>query len=102
MSEVKVYPKGVSFFAAKSGSPKWVLGTIIITPIDFLNWIKKNESLLVESEKYGKQLRLKVTDKGISVDTWNFGTTGANDFESKEQEQKSKQFEDVVDTDLPF
>ena len=95
MAEAKVYPKGVAFFAPKAGAPTWVLGSIIITPRELVNWLKENESVLVDSEKYGKQLRLTVTDKGVSVDTWKPTTTGAKDFQKKPQAKNET-------SDLPF
>lgn len=70
MSNTKIYPKGISYFAPKENAPTWVKGSLIITPRPLIEWLKENESVLVESEKYGKQLRLQVTDKGVQVDTW--------------------------------
>jgi hypothetical protein len=32
--------------------------------------MQANKDLLVESEKYGKQFKFIVTDKGMQVDTW--------------------------------
>ena len=70
MSNTKIYPKGISYFAPKENAPTWVKGSLIITPRPLIEWLKENESLLVDSDKYGKQLRLQVTDKGVQVDTW--------------------------------
>ena len=70
MAEQKIYPKGISFFQPRENAPTWVKGSIIITPNELFKWLKENESLLTENEKYGKQLRLQVTDKGVQVDTW--------------------------------
>ena len=70
MSNTKIYPKGISFFPPKENAPSWVKGSLIITPRQLVEWLKENESVLVENEKYGKQLRLQVTDKGVQVDTW--------------------------------
>ena len=70
MNNTKIYPKGISFFPPKENAPTWVKGSLIITPRPLIEWLKENESVLVESEKYGKQLRLQVTDKGVQVDTW--------------------------------
>ena len=70
MSNIKIYPKGISYFAPKENAPTWVKGSLIITPRQLVEWLKENESVLVENEKYGKQLRLQVTDKGVQVDTW--------------------------------
>jgi len=70
MSNTKIYPKGISFFPPKENAPSWVKGSLIITPRQLIEWLKENESVLVQNEKYGKQLRLQVTDKGVQVDTW--------------------------------
>ena len=70
MSNTKIFPKGISFFPPKENAPSWVKGSLIITPRQLVEWLKENESVLVENEKYGKQLRLQVTDKGVQVDTW--------------------------------
>ena len=70
MSNTKIYPKGISFFPPKENAPSWVKGSLIITPRQLVEWLKENESVLADSEKYGKQLRLQVTDKGVQVDTW--------------------------------
>ena len=70
MSNTKIFPKGISFFPPKENAPTWVKGSLIITPRQLVEWLKENESVLVENEKYGKQLRLQVTDKGVQVDTW--------------------------------
>ena len=102
MAEARVYPKGVAFFPPKAGAPTWVLGSVIITPRELFDWIKANPDVLADSEKYGKQLRLQVTDKGVSVDTWKPTTTGAKDFQKKPQEQKAKQVQDDALSDLPF
>lgn len=70
MNNTKIYPKGISFFPPKENAPSWVKGSLIITPRPLIEWLKENENVLVENEKYGKQLRLQVTDKGVQVDTW--------------------------------
>lgn len=70
MSETKIYPKGISFFAPRENAQKWVLGSLIISPNELVKWMEGNKQLLVESEKYGKQYKLQVTDKGLQVDTW--------------------------------
>lgn len=67
---MKIYPKGITFFPKKENAPTWVVGTIIITPAQLEQWVRENASILTDSEKYGKQLKLQVTDKGLQVDTW--------------------------------
>lgn len=70
MAQDKIYPKGISFFQPRENAPTWVKGSIIITPNELFKWLKENESLLTENEKYGKQIKFQVTDKGMQVDTW--------------------------------
>jgi hypothetical protein len=71
MSEnTKIYPKGISFFNPRQNAPSWVKGSVIITPNELFKWLKENESLLIENEKYGKQIKFQVTEKGMQVDTW--------------------------------
>jgi hypothetical protein len=70
MSETKIYPKGIAFFAPRENAPQWVKGSILINPNELVKWMEGNKELLVESEKYGKQYKLQVTDKGLQVDTW--------------------------------
>ena len=70
MAEQKIYPKGISYFQPRENAPTWVKGSIIITPNELFKWLKENESLLTENEKYGKQIKFQVTDKGLQVDTW--------------------------------
>jgi hypothetical protein len=70
MSETKNYPKGIAFFAPRENAPQWVKGSILINPNELVKWMEGNKQLLVDSEKYGKQYKLQVTDKGVQVDTW--------------------------------
>lgn len=65
-----IYPKGISFFAPRDKAPEWVKGSIIITPNELFKWLKENESLLTNNEKYGKQITLQLTDNGLRVDTY--------------------------------
>jgi hypothetical protein len=113
MSEQKVYPKGISFFLPKENAPSWVQGSLIITPRQLFDWLKENESVLVESEKYGKQLRLQLTNKGVQVDTWKPKSNQnqykvpterktASDFVQKSSGQKNYQADPTEYTDLPF
>ena len=72
MSE-KVYPKGLRTFAPREGAPDFVLGTLIITPRDLIEFIKERPDLLTEYNGQ-KQLRCNMLngDKGLylQVDTW--------------------------------
>jgi hypothetical protein len=73
-----IYPKGVAFFKPRDGAPEWVKGSIIISVKDFFDWANENADLLVANEKYGKQLKLTLTDKGVQVDTWKPAGASAN------------------------
>ena len=87
MTNIKIYPKGLRTFPKNEKQPDFVLGTLMVTPNELINWIRENESLLIEY-KGNKQLKLQMLngDKGIYfvVDTYS----------------KQKQFE--KDDNLPF
>jgi hypothetical protein len=98
MSETKIYPKGIAFFAPRENAPTWVKGSILINPNELVKWMEGNKQLLVESEKYGKQYKLQVTDKGLQVDTWKpTERKTAADNLPKEVEQQLP-----ANDDLPF
>lgn len=88
-----VYPKGVSFFPKKPNAPSWVIGSLIITPRQFIDWIKENPDFLTDSDKYGKQLKLTLTEKGVQVDTYKP--------EKKQDKPKSMGYGENDDS-LPF
>ena len=70
----KIFPKGITAFAPRDNAPDFVLGTVIITPEDFITWMKENSQYL--SDYNGKaQLRLNLTKSkdgrpSMAVDTW--------------------------------
>jgi hypothetical protein len=100
MSETKIYPKGIAFFAPRENAPTWVKGSILINPNELVKWMEGNKQLLIESEKYGKQYKLQVTDKGLQVDTWKPAERKtAADNVRKEVEQQLPANDDL---DLPF
>ena len=70
MSETKQFPKGINYFKPHEKAPSFVLGSIIVNANEFYKWMQDNKHLLVEHEKYGKQFKFQLTDKGLSVDTW--------------------------------
>jgi hypothetical protein len=107
MSEKKEYPKGISFFAPRENAPQWVKGSILINPNELVKWMEGNKQLLIESEKYGKQYKLQVTDKGLQVDTWK----PTNDYKQQTEREATaenvrREFEQQLpandDLDLPF
>jgi hypothetical protein len=68
MSEkTNVYPKGILFFKKKDTAPSWVIGELIITPNQLFEWIGDNADQLMKSDKYGNQLKLTITEKGLQV-----------------------------------
>jgi len=73
-----IYPKGVAFFKPREGAPEWVKGSLIISVKDFFDWANENADLLIHNEKYGKQLKLTLTEKGVQVDTWKPAGQSAN------------------------
>jgi hypothetical protein len=107
MSETKIYPKGISFFAPRENAPQWVKGSILINPNELVKWMEGNKQLLVENEKYGKQYKLQVTDKGMQVDTWK----PTNDYKQPTERKTAadnvrqaveQQLPDEEDNSLPF
>jgi len=72
MSE-KIYPKGIMCFPKNEKAPEFVLGTMVITPNQLMQWLRENECLMSEY-KGEKQLRCQVLsgNKGIylQVDTY--------------------------------
>ena len=73
MSKEKIYVKGLRTFAKNEKAPDFVLGTLIITPNELVQWLKENEQYLTDY-KGTKQLKCQILngDKGIyfTVDTW--------------------------------
>lgn len=89
MSNTKIYPKGISYFAPRQGAPEFVKGDIILNMDELISWMKCNEQLSTTHEKYGKQFKLQVTDKGLSVNTWK-------------QTESKKTNEENYSQDVPF
>lgn len=73
MSQEKIYPKGIMCFDKHGSAPDFVIGTVIITPRELVDWIKENPTLLTEY-KESKQLKLQMLkgSKGpyLVVDTY--------------------------------
>lgn len=73
MANEKIYPKGIMCFPANDGAPDFVLGKVMITLNDLVQFAKENESLLSEY-KGKKQLKLDLLkgSKGVylTVDTY--------------------------------
>jgi hypothetical protein len=73
----KILPEGIRFFDKNAGAPDFVLGTMVITLNDLVQFAKVNPDYL--SEYQGKkQLKLQIlrSQKGgiyANVDTWKPG-----------------------------
>lgn len=101
MAETKIFPQGITFFAPREKAPTWVKGSVIINMRELVDWVTSNPSVLVEHEKYGKQLKLTVTDKGMQVDTWK-PTTGHKDFQPSKETPKGQIPDQDFSEPLPF
>jgi len=90
MAAEKIYVKGFRTFPKHEKAPDFVLGSLIITPNEFFDWLEENKHLLQEY-KDDKQLKCQILkgDKGISfvVDTYKAGA-----IEPKAEEPKRKLF----------
>ena len=78
----KIYVKGFRSFPKHEKAPEFVLGTLIIDPNEFIEWLKENKSLLSDY-KDRKQLKCQVL-KG------NNGLTFIVDTYKKEEESKKE------------
>lgn len=80
MSE-KIYVPGIRTFDAKEDAPDFALGSLIIEPKPFLEWLKEGGAEYLTEYKGTKQLRLNVTKskkgKGVMV--------SVNTYKPKEQ-----------------
>jgi len=70
-----VYPEGILFFEPSEAAKKYTDGDIVINPRTLVEWIKANPSFLTDNEKYGKQLKLKLSNskngkRYLQVNTW--------------------------------
>jgi hypothetical protein len=73
MKKETVYPRGMRVFPKNEKAPAFVLGTLVITPADFAQWVAENQQYLTDYNG-SKQLKLQILngDKGIyfTVDTY--------------------------------
>ena len=62
----KVYAKGIRTFGKHEKAPDFVLGTLIISPNELMEWINENPQYLTDY-KGSPQLKMQVLngDKGI-------------------------------------
>jgi len=98
-----IYPKGIRTFKKNDKQPDFVLGSVIISLNEFIEWCKDNPTLLTEYEGK-KQLKLQCVTKkegGVTftVDTFKPAKT--------EPQQSATPFTDAVNSDdelndMPF
>jgi len=73
MKKETIYPRGMRVFPKNEKQPDFVLGSLIITPTDFSQWVAENQQYLNDYNG-SKQLKLQILngDKGIyfTVDTY--------------------------------
>ena len=73
MKKETIYPRGMRVFPKNEKQPDFVLGSLIITPTDFSQWVAQNQQYLNDYNG-SKQLKLQILngDKGIyfTVDTY--------------------------------
>jgi hypothetical protein len=78
MATEKSYPKGLMGFHKHEKAPEFVLGTLIIDPNKFFEWMGENKDKLTDY-KDTKQLKLQIltNEKGLSfvVDDWKPNAT---------------------------
>ncbi len=53
----KIFPEGIRVFSPRNGAPDFVKGSIVISPNQLIEWLKKNKELLTDY-KGEKQLTL--------------------------------------------
>lgn len=101
----KIYPQGIVAFQPNENAPKFVKGTIIITPEQLVKWLRGDGKESLTESKYGKQLKLQLTKYqgklSLSVDNWKPTTN----LETNNQRQPKKQDTDLVEDpfqDIPF
>lgn len=94
MATEKVFLKGFRTFAKHENAPDFVLGTLLITPNEFVSWLKENSQYLTEY-KGDKQLKVQILQgqKGINfvVDTYK-----------KEENKQEPKGVSQPKSDLPF
>lgn len=59
MANEKIYPKGIMCFKKHEKAPDFVIGTVVITPRDLIDWLKTNEKYLTDYNG-AKQLKLQM------------------------------------------
>jgi hypothetical protein len=59
MAEDKILPEGLRFFNKHENAPDFVIGSLVVTPADLIEFCKKNAALLTDYNGK-KQMRLQV------------------------------------------
>lgn len=70
-----IFAKGVQFYNKNDKAPDFVIGSIVITPRDLLDWLSADGGKYLTDYKEKKQLRLQVKKSKdgkpmVTVDTW--------------------------------
>lgn len=91
----KIYVKGFRTFPKGKNAPDFVLGELVITPREFVDWLSENPDLLTEY-KDKKQLRVQILQGKESI---NFQV---NTFKPEAKDEKQSFTPKKVDEDLPF
>lgn len=75
MAQSKVFPKGVIAFNKSEKAPEWVVGSLVINPNLFYDWLSGEGKQYLTDYKGAPQLKLSMTTSqdgrlSISVDTY--------------------------------
>jgi len=77
----KVFPKGIRVFDKHEKAPDFVLGTVIISKKEIIDWLNGEAGQYMKPYKDDTQIKLQLTkDRSgkpmLSVDTYGFGDNG--------------------------
>jgi hypothetical protein len=104
MSAEKVFAKGIMCFDKHASAPDFVIGTVVITPRELVEWIKENPNYLTDY-KGAKQLKFQILkgSKGpyMVVDTYVKGEAQKSP-EPMSMQNDFQQPKSSPSSDLPF
>ncbi len=105
MSAEKVFAKGIMCFDKHASAPDFVVGTVVITPRELVEWIKENPNYLTDY-KGAKQLKFQILkgSKGpyMVVDTYVKGETQKSPEPMSMQNDYQKPANNSDKDELPF
>lgn len=117
MAEDKIFAKGIRFFPKHENAPDFVLGTMIMSKDDLIEWLNGSEASQHFTDYQGqKQIKFQIT-KGrsgalvMSVDTYkptqNYSPPTTQQqaqpqAQPQAQVQKDQGYYDLPQDDLPF